>query len=162
MKRHLLLLLLLVPLWAPAQTVDALFGKYKTAENAVYAIIPPETLTEHELYRGSKVTFAESLVLERGEDTGLADDLKALSGYEQIDIWARANMDSGESNIFLDALLDEGLACYARKRGKRYSEVLAVIPLTGIWTLVHIKGRLQESVLVAISARQTGVSTLGR
>ena len=69
MKRHLLLLLLLVPLWAPAQTVDALFGKYKTAENAVYAIIPPETLTEHELYRGSKVTFAESLVLERGEDT---------------------------------------------------------------------------------------------
>lgn len=156
MKRLLFVLVLLVSQVAAGQTVDDLFAKYKGRDAAMYMTIPPDSLMQQAAFKGSKVRFAESLSLVEADAEMLRKDLEALQGYEQIDLMEHAVIENEMQRKFLDYWIRAGLAAYARRRGRNWSEALDVIPLpNGCWTLMHVKGRLKErafQVLVSVQA----------
>ena len=145
MKKLIFFLVLLVPQMAPGQTIDALFAKYKSHESAVYMTIPSDSLMRQDAFQGSKVLLAESLTIWETDVEEFREDLGMLQGYERIDLKEHAAIENELQRKFLDYWIQTGLATYARRRGRSWSEGLSVIPLpNGCWTLMHVKGRLKD------------------
>lgn len=163
MKRLFFVLVMLVPQLVAGQTIDALFAKYKVRDAAMYMTVPPDSLLRQDAFRGSKVRFAESLSLAEADAEMLRKDLDALQGYEQIDLMEHAVIENEMQRKFLDYWIRAGLAAYARKRGRNWSEALDVIPLpNGCWTLMHVKGRLKERVFrVGVNVSAQAVAAEG-
>ena len=157
MKRLLFVLSLMISQMAAGQTIDALFAKYKDRDAAMYMTVPPDSLMRQDSFLGSKVRFAESLSIVGTDVAAFREDLDALQGYERIDLMEHAVIGNEMQREFLDYWIRNGLAVYARKRGRNWSEALDVIPLpNGCWTLMHVKGRLKErafQVSVNVSAQ---------
>lgn len=148
MKKLLFVLPLvtLISQMAAAQTVDDLFNKYKDKDYALYTTIPPDSLMCKDSYKGSKVFFAESLSIAEIDMEEFQNDLGALKGYEKVDLMEHATIRNELEREFLDYWIQCGLACYARRRGRVWTESLLVVPVNGIWTIVHVKGRLKDRV----------------
>ena len=148
MKKLLFVLPLvaLISQMAAAQTVDDLFNKYKDKDYALYTTIPPDSLMCKDSFKGSKVFFAESLSIAEIDMEVFQNDLGALKGYEKVDLMEHATIRNELEREFLDYWIQYGLACYARRRGRVWTEALLVFPVNGIWTMVHEKGRLKDRV----------------
>ena len=146
MKKLLFVLPLvaLISQMAAAQTVDDLFNKYKDKDYALYTTIPPDSLMDQDSFKGSKVSFAESLSIAEIDVEAFRKDLDALQGYEKIDLVANAVTGNKLGRKYLDLMIQSGLAAYGRKRGRVWSEGLLVIPVNGSYTMVHVKGRLKD------------------
>ena len=148
MKKLLFVLPLvaLISQMAAAQTVDDLFNKYKDKDYALYTTISPDSLMCKDSYKGSKVRFAESLSIAEIDEEAFRKDLDALQDYGKIDLMAHAVIDNELEREYMDYMIHSGLAAYARKHGRVWSEALLVLPNNGIWTMVHVKGRLKDRV----------------
>lgn len=159
MRRILLFLCLLAAQTATGQTMDDLFARYKAMGQAVYMTIPPDSLMNAGPFQGSKVSFAESLSLRMDDCPELSGDLEGMKGYERIDMLEYADIETRDQKEFLEMWIDAGLAMYGRKRGRKWVEVMSVIPMPNeSFSLIHIKGRLLDRALqVSVSAsRSTG------